>query len=151
MFQKLNLTKTTSTRKSAFAFPLTTAFVQALTKEGYRISYTALRNAAHELGEDSSNQKPAQRGAFLAKQLPADLQPSVSRKDGTYHEKVLTAWTVVVDRAELGTRPVITQDSVIDAIRIWEESNENESDEAIDEADEALDAQLEDETGANDR
>lgn len=129
MFEKIKLTAKTTVKTSDKAMPKTIAFVQKLTEEGYRISYTALRNAATELGEDNSQQKAPQRGAYLANKLPADLQPSVTRKNGTYHEKAIAKWTVEAP-ADLGSRPVVTKDSLDAFLSVWLEGTAEASDEA---------------------
>jgi hypothetical protein len=100
---------------------LTTAFVQALSAEGLRLSYAALAGAARILGEDLSGQIPAQRGAKLVKSLPATLQPFVCRKSGGYAKGVVASFGEDAPKG-LVDLPVITAKEVAEAVGTWEDA-----------------------------
>ena len=88
----------------------TTAFLQAVVDNGFRLSYGALAAAAKILGENTSGQSPAQRGSALVKQLPEALQPYVCRHKGNYASGADAKWADGAPKlAELVKLPVITR------------------------------------------
>ena len=99
----------------------TTAFVESLNAENYRISYTALAKAAKQLGEDSSTQIEAQRGAALTLLLPEALQPLVCRRNGGYSEAATSAWKVEIP-TDLRERGIIRHEQVKEAVEAFEAS-----------------------------
>lgn len=99
----------------------TAQFVTALADEGLRLSYAALAGAARILGEDSSGQIPAQRGAKLVKSLPAELQPFVCRKAGGYAKGVLQSFGDLAPEG-LVDFPVITAKEVAEAVEVFQAS-----------------------------
>ena len=99
----------------------TSAFLSKVVEEGYRLSYAALTVSARILGEDTSGNIPAQRGAKLVKSLPLSLQPYVCRKSGKYGKGVLAQFENVP--ANLMDRGVITAEAVAEAVKIWEAAN----------------------------
>jgi len=107
----------------------TTAFVESLNAESYRLSYTALAKAASQLGEDSSTQIPAQRGAALTLLLPDHLQPLVCRRNGGYSEAATAAWKVEIP-ADLRERGIIRHEQVKEAVEAFEASEAEAETEA---------------------
>lgn len=104
---------------SAPEMPQTLAFLACVRDKGYRLSYGGFAQAARNLGEDSSTQILGQRGAFLVKKIPADLQPYVCQKGGGYSKGV--TWEVETP-ADLRDRPLITEETVADAITTWQKA-----------------------------
>lgn len=100
--------------------PLTEAFLRAVVGEGYRLNYAGLAMAAKALGENTSGQKLGQRGSKLVKVLPVELQPHVCRKNGKYAKGV--TWETQVP-GDLISRPVITEESVESAVKVWLETS----------------------------
>ena len=118
MFEKFAKTVTKTTPKTTVTLEATSEFLRALSGEGLRLSYAALTVAARLLGEDSSGQIPAQRGAKLVKSLPASLQPYVCRKKGGYAKGVKELFGEDAPEGLL-TMPVITQEIVGEAVQTW--------------------------------
>jgi hypothetical protein len=126
MFAKFAVNASAKSTVKTVDLTLTTAFVRALIAEDIRISYGALTMAARALGEDTSGQKAAQRGSKLVKSLPLEMQPHVCRKSGKYAKGV--TWETTVP-ADLTQRPVITEESVEEALEAWEKAQEDASEE----------------------
>lgn len=115
VFEKFAQTPKKTVRAKS-ELPKTAAFLTAIRDNGFRLSYGALAVASRLLGEDSSGQIPAQRGAALVKGLAVDLQPYVCRREGGYAKGV--TWDVVVP-ADLRDRPVVDVPDVEAAIEEW--------------------------------
>jgi hypothetical protein len=142
MFEKFATTKSATTSTAREELPLTTAFVQAVVDEGYRLAYGALAAAAKILGENTSGQAPGQRGSALVKSLPAHLQPYVCRKGGRYAKGANAKWPEgspkiadlvglpVIERTAQDAKDWSADEIVRGAVEIWEASLE--ADEAAD-------------------
>jgi len=120
MFEKLVQPVRKFVRKES-NLPMTIEFMGAIVSNGCRLSYGALTLAARELGEDSSGQIPAQRGAALVKSLPGELQPFVCRRDGGYAKGVLGQFSVELP-GDLRDRPVLSEEVVSEALCEWRDS-----------------------------
>lgn len=125
MFSKLASTPSRKSSTPKLELPLTAQFLSTVKSEGYRLSYAALAIAARTLGEDSSTQIPAQRGAALVKSLPVTLQPFVCRKSGGYGKGVLSKFEQDLPK-DLTDRPVITKEAVAEAIEIANAASDEE-------------------------
>lgn len=120
VFEKLAKKVVRKSSKPTLCLEKTQEFVGTVREEGFRLSYAALATVARILGEDSSSQIPAQRGAALVKVLPEDLHPTICRKSGGYKKEVLGAFGDVP--GDLLDRPVITVEEIAEAVSLWEES-----------------------------
>ena len=118
MFAKFAILANTKVRVPAATLNNTIDFLECVSLEGFRLSYSALTLAAVELGDIAANgQKIGQRGAKLLRGLPVALQPFVCRKNGSY--AVGTKWEGVDVPQDLRNRPVISEESVVEAVQTW--------------------------------
>lgn len=127
MFEKFAQNVKKSSKSESVELVETVEFVEAVVSSGFRLSYAALTLAARHMGEDSSGQIPAQRGAKLVKSLPTELQPFICRKSGRYGKGVLAQFEHVPE--DLRDRDVIVASGVAGAIELFEASREGSSEE----------------------
>jgi len=86
------VSKNASVKKS-LNIPLTTAFVQELSKAGLRLTYAALADASEALGEHTpSGLSAGQRGSSIVGHLPQNLQPTICRSNGKYKKGTAEIW-----------------------------------------------------------
>lgn len=120
MFEKLAKKVVSKKSKPTISLEKTREFVETVREEGFRLSYAALASVARILGEDSSTQIPAQRGAALVKVLPVSLHPTICRKSGGYKKEVFQAFVNAPE--DLLERPVLTLEEIAEAVSLWEEA-----------------------------
>jgi hypothetical protein len=79
--------------KTLKSIPLTTSFVQELSKAGLRLTYAALADASEALGEHTpSGLSAGQRGSSIVGHLPQNLQPTICRSNGKYKKGTAEIW-----------------------------------------------------------
>ena len=121
MFDKLAKTPAYPSKSSNLpSLVATSSFLACGRDQGFRLSYGAFAIAARQLGEDTNTQIPAQRGGKLVGAIDLALQPYVCKKSGKYSKGV--DWKNLQVPSDLGTRPVIEKDDVVEAIQIWQDA-----------------------------
>lgn len=97
-------------------------FLREVATQGVRLAYEGNSAILGHLGLLSEEQAklPTTGGRFLAS-VPAELQFTVCRKDGSYKEDIRAQW---VDQAPAGfdARPVIMAENALNAFKAFQQS-----------------------------
>ena len=107
---KKKTSKASKSKANTAEMPRTIAFLGKLVEAKIRLTYSALANAAEELGEHTAtNMSVGQRGSAICKTLPLELQPHICNAKGRYAKG--TTWETDVP-GDLNVRDFVGPDDV---------------------------------------